>query len=407
MKQKILLVVLDGLGDRPEEQHNGLTALEAARTPYLNFLAEKGACGLVDVEGIGVRPGSDTGHLSLFGYDPKKIYAPRGTLEAAGLGVVVRAGQLAFRVNVATVDLKGRVVDRRAGRISDCSVFEPALSKIKVGKTQFLFKAGVEHRGVLVVTGAGLSPNVSSNDARVQGEKELEVRPTDGSPQAEATAAIMNKYLKQAKKVLAAHGANKKRKAKKELPGNALLLRGAGGAVLLPSFQSRYEMRAACVAGSVLEKGIARALGMQVINVPGATGRKDTNVLAKFLAAKTALQKNEFVFVHVKGTDIYGHDGDSAGKKAFIERIDAGAKELLSMENTVVCVTADHSTPCQLKNHSGDAVPILFYGKGVRRDATKKFGERECAAGGVGRLRGLDVMNELLNLAGRAPLAGA
>lgn len=406
-KQKILLLVIDGLGDRPDERLNDQTPLEAARTPYLNYMAERGATGLLDTISVGVRPGSDTAHLALLGYDPAKYYSGRGPIEAAGVGLNVGKGDVAFRTNFASILGNGQVVDRRAGRIESSTAFESALNKIKVPGFQFAFKAGCEHRGALVVRGKGVSPEVSSNDPGVEGNKEKEIKPTSSALEAKATAAAVEVYLKQARRVLASHPLNKKRRKQKLPLANTILLRGAGAALEIISFKEKYGLDAACIAGGGLYRGVAKTLGMDLINANGATGGKDSNILAKVNAAKTALARKDFIFIHMKGADEYGHDGDALGKKAFIERVDAAVRELLTLENTVVAVTADHSTPCQLKAHSGDPVPLLLYGKGVRRDCTRKFGERDCAVGGLGRLRGLDLMPELMNISGRAEIYGA
>jgi len=404
-EQKILLIVLDGLGDRPNDALSGQTPLEAARTPVLNHLAEKGALGLVDVINVGIRPGSDTGHLSLLGLDPNTYYYGRGPLEALGANITLNPGDVAFRANFASLDGKGRIIDRRAGRIDSCNQFIKAIEKIKL-PCKYVFKATNEHRGVLVLRGKELSPNVSSNDTKNTGVKPAEIRPLDDSPASASTAKIAESFVSQAKKILESHPENKKRKKNKLLPANYLLLRGAGGYTPLPNFKERYGMTAAAVAGGNLYQGIARAVGMDIIAVRGATGKSDTNLLAKVLTVKNALLTHDFVFLHIKGTDEFGHDGDANGKKAFIERVDAAFAELANLDNTIIALTGDHSTPCALKNHSGDAVPLLINGRGVRVDGTQKFGERDAAKGGIGRIRGLDLMPELLNLAGRAKMYG-
>lgn len=405
-EKKILFIVLDGLGDRPCDELGGLTPLEAARTPVMNLLAEKGASGLVDVAGIGIRPGSDVGHLSLLGYDPAKYYPGRGPLEALGAGITLNPGDVAFRVNFATVDAKGKILDRRAGRIDSCKVFEPALEKIKLPR-KYVFKTTIEHRGVLVLRGPGLSDKVSPNDNKHSGIKPTDFKPLDSTKEAATTAALLNDFVKQAAKLLDKNPENTKRKKKKLLPANYLLIRGAGEYKPLPSFKDRYNLTAAVVAGGNLYKGIARAVGMDVLEVRGATGMRDTNLLAKVLSAKNALLTHDFVFLHIKGTDEYGEDGDALGKKGFIERIDSALAELANLDKTLVVITGDHSTPCSLKAHSGDNVPILINGPGVRVDHIQKFGERDAGRGSLGRLTGLDVMPELLNLAGRAPMAGS
>jgi len=315
-------------------------------------------------------------------------------------------GDVAFRTNFAALDSHGKIADRRPGRLEPAAPFEKALEKIKVPGAKIVFKATLAHRGVLVVSACGLSPNVSSNDPKSTGVKPGEIKPLDSTVQAKLTADLVNEYLQQARKVLELHPENKQRKKKKLPPANALLLRGAGTHHALPQFKDRYDLKAAAVAGGSLYQGVAAAMGMAVIPVRGATGKSDTNLLAKVLTAKNALLNHDFVFLHIKGTDEFGHDGDALGKKAFIERVDTALCELASTDGIIMAITGDHSTPCGLKNHSGDPVPLLIHGHGVRSDHIQKFGERDAAKGGLGRLRGLDLMPELLNLAGRATMYG-
>ena len=190
-------------------------------------------------------------------------------------------------------------------------------------------------------------------------------------------------------------------------PANTLLARGASTLPSMPSFKDKWGVSSACVAGTPLEKGIAQAAGMQVLKVRGATGRSDTDLMGKFQAAKNALAQGfGFVFVHVKAADSFSHDGDALGKKEFIQRVDAALSLWLDLGQTLVVTTADHSSPCELRSHSGTPVPLLFSGPGVRRDSVRQFGERECAKGGMGRLNGRDLMPEIVNICGKAALAG-
>ncbi len=407
---KALLVVLDGLGDRPVPELNYLTPLESARTPNLNALADKGITGMIDSIGVGVRPGSDVSHLALLGYDPKQVYTGRGPFEAAGAGIKLKQGDLCFRVNFATVDKKGVIADRRAGRIMSVAAFEPALNAIKLNGVDVLFKAGVSHRGALVFRpskGVALSQMVCETDPHVALVRPREVKPLDATQEAKRTAALANEFLAKASAVLAKHGLNRQRVKEHLLPANALLLRGAGFAPELVAFEQKHGLSAGCVAGAAMYKGLSRLLGMELAEVKGATGRGDTDLSAKVAAAQRLLERKDFVFLHVKATDSFGEDGDFVGKRNFIERVDDALAPLVSWNNGLVVVTADHSTACALKAHTGDPVPVLMAGPGVRRDAVRKFGERDCARGGLGRLRGLDVMREVVNLLGRAKLYGA
>ncbi len=399
--------MIDGLGDRPIASLNGFTPLESARTPNLNILAEKAQCGLVDTLGVGLRPGSDVAIMNLLGYSPSKYYGGRGPLEALGLNMHLKEGDVCFRVDFATVDSQMKIIDRRAGRISDASVFEKELTKIKVAGVTVEFKVGVGHRGALVLRAKGLSAKVSDTDPGVEGKKPNDAKPLDDSPQAKATAAALSDFIKKALAILKKHPENKKRIKEKLLPANCILVRGAGNPPAWPDFKERTGLAGACVAAGALEKGICRAMGMDVVTVPGATGKSDTDLIAKAVYAKKALATHEFVFLHIKATDNYGHDGDYSGKRNFIERIDMAFKEFISMHNAVVLVTGDHSTPCELKAHSGDPLPFMIAGDGLRKDAVKKFGERECAKGIEGRINGSSLLDEVLNLSGWARLRGS
>ena len=406
-RKRILFIVLDGLGDRPISALNGLTPLESARTPNLNMLAENAQCGLLDPLGVGVRPGSDVAVMNLLGYQPSKYYCGRGSLEAMGLHMNLKQGDVCLRVDFATVDSQMKVTDRRAGRIGDVSVFEKELNKIKVGGASAEFKAGVGHRGALVFRGSGLSTKISDTDPQVVGKKPNEVKPTDNTVEAKNTSNIVAEYLKKANAMLKKHPENKKRVKQKLLAANCILVRGAGIPPIWPDFKEKTGLSAACVAAGALEKGIARAAGMDVISVSGATGKSDTDLVAKAVAAKKALTTHEFVFLHIKATDNFGHDGDYAGKRNFIERIDSAFREFVSMHNVLVVVTGDHSTPCEMGAHSGDPLPIMFSGDNSRKDAVKKFGERECTKGIEGRISGVNLLDEMLNLAGWAAIRGS
>jgi 2,3-bisphosphoglycerate-independent phosphoglycerate mutase len=404
---KVILLVFDGLGDRPIKELGGKTPLEAAQKPNLNKLAEEGITGLVDTCGRGVRGGSDTSHLALFGYDPQKYYTGRGPFEAAGLGMILKPGDIAFRANFATIDSKFTVQDRRAGRIDSGKVFEQALNGIKLAGAQVLFKAGVEHRGALVLRGKNLSAEISSTDPHEVGAKVLESKPLEKSKEAKKTAELVNDFTRKSFKTLESHSMNKERAKRKLLPANVVLVRGAGVVPTIPPFKEQFGLSAACVAGGGMYKGIARLVGMDVIEVKGATGTAQTDIAAKFNAAKKALEKNDFVFVHLKATDNFAHDGNAVGKKEFIEKADSFIPILSSVKNALIIVTGDHSTPCAVMNHSADPNPILFRGEGARGDDVKEFGERACAKGGAGRMKGTDLMNEVLNLLGKLEIYGA
>lgn len=394
--KKAILLVIDGLGDLPTPK----TPLQAAKKPNLDRLAKDGITGMLAPVGRFIVPGSDTSHLQLLGYDPEIYYCGRGPLEALGLGIALQEGDVAFRANFATVK-NGKVTDRRAGRIDTAIAAKLAkYAPSEIDGVQVIFKTSVEHRGALVLRGPGLSCCVSDTDPHALGGIH-ECQPLDDSPEARKTANIINKFTSQAMEDLSVAPENRER----QKPGNAILLRGAGRYKKLPSFHERFGFNAVCVAGGALYKGVAASLGMDVAMVPGATGDKNTELAAKAKAAVKALAEYDFVFMHVKGCDSAGHDGDFTGKKKMIERLDKEVIPLLAKSGACLVITGDHSTPVSRKAHSGHEVPIIVYG-GERKDDVKKFDELSCAKGGLGHIRGKDVMPLILNITERAEKYG-
>ncbi|HLQ42864.1 MAG TPA: 2,3-bisphosphoglycerate-independent phosphoglycerate mutase [Thermoplasmata archaeon] len=406
--RKILLVIFDGLGDRPLTELGHKTPLEATPKPNLDWFASNGVNGLVDPIAPGVAAGSDTSHLALFGYDPHEVYTGRGPFEAAGVGIDLQAGDIAFRGNFASVDEEMKLTDRRAGRIREgADELAKALDGLKLGRIKATVRAGTEHRVAVVLRGRGLSPRVTDTDPHEIGEAIEESKPLES--EAKVTAKAVNAFTKQAYKILKSHPVNRARVAKGEPPANAIVLRGAGVFPDLVPITERFHLTAAGIAGVALIRGMFRTIGMDVIEVPGATGGLDTDMIAKADAALDALRSHDLVVLHVKAPDLCGHDGNASEKIRVIERMDAMMGHLKTMLSTdvVVALTADHSTPVALKDHSGDPVPLTIFGEGVRVDEVLNFDERSMAHGALGRLRGTDVMNVLLNVSNRVDKYGA
>lgn len=404
---KAMLVVMDGLGDRPLKELGGLTPLEAAHTPNLDALAARGITGIMNAIGVGLRPGSDTSHLAILGYDIDRYYTGRGTIEVAGLGMDLEAGDVALRGNLGTVDDNLTVVDRRAGRITDTGPFVKDLDGLTYEGVTLKVRPGTGHRAGLILRGPHLSSRISDGDPHEVGVKIHLVEPLDASQEAAFTAKVLNHFLTEAHRILKDNPLNKERIAQGQPPANYLLVRGAGYYKLIEKFQQRYGLKACTIAGGGLYKGVGAFTGMDVLNVPGATGLPNTDIEAKFRAAREALEgAYDFAFVHVKAADTFGEDGDFLGKRDFINRVDAAARLLLDLPY-LVAVTADHSTPCALKRHSGDPVPLMMAGEGmVRPDLVTQYGERACARGDLGRLTGLQVMPEIINVLGLSKLIG-
>lgn len=388
--KKILFLVLDGLGDLPIEELDFKTPLEAANTPNLDFLAKNGETGLMQPYKFFEEkyPTSEGAHIGMFGY--KDFFLGRGPYEAAGVNFPVNLGDIALRVNFATIDQNGIILDRRAGRIDDTENLISAINNKVIEGVKFELKKSTGHRAVLVLRGPNLSSNIRSNDPEKIGVSPFLVEAED--PEAEFTARILNKFLLETYKILNEIEENKERK----LPANYLLVRGAGTFKRIYSFEDKYNRTAACVAGGGLYKGIGKMLGMNVINVPTTTGKADTDLWDKFEASVDALKTNDFVFMHIKATDVFSHDGDFQGKKKFIEKIDKYLKVLLELEDVLIVITADHSTPCKLKEHSNDPVPILIYGDGV--DDVEHFNEKEVKKGNLGYFKSEELLNKLFKL---------
>lgn len=392
--KKIIFIIMDGMGDIPIKKFNNLTPLEKAYTPNMDKLAKKGVCGIMHVLKPGKIPHSDEGHLTIFGYDLKKFYPGRGPIEALGLGLKLKHGDIAFRANLATVDKNLTVKDRRAGRIESTMPFA-RLANIKIDGIKFIVKAGTSHRAAVIMRGKKLSESITSNDPKKQGKKVLKVKALN--KKAEFTAKVLNKFLALMHNKYEDLALNKKKIKQGKLPGNYWLLRGAGHYKKIPSFKQMYNRNSCCVAGGGLYKGLGAIAGMKVLKVKGATGTASTNVKAKFLAAKKALKKYNFVFVHVKGTDLFGHDNDPVGKKKFIEKSDKALKVLMK-EDVLITITADHSTPCYNKDHSANPVPVLIYSKSIKPDSVKKFGESYVKKGNLKVLQGKNYMKKVMQL---------
>lgn len=404
---KAILIICDGLSDRPIDELGGKTPLEAAKKPNLDYLATHGVNGLMHTIDIGVRPGSDVAHMSIFGYDPYKFYNGRGPFEVAGINMDFKIGDIAFRGNFGTVDEMMIITDRRAGRIDDTNELIKSLSKIKIKEAEFILKKGVAHRVGVILRGKNLSSAISDNDPHLIGQKVQEVYPLDTKPSSQNTAKIVNEFLTQAHKILSNHPLNKNRVASGLPPANYLLLRGAGEIPNLVPFSEKYGLKAACVAGAGLYKGIAKMVGMKIIEVAGTTGKADSDLNAKIKASIAALKDYDFVFVHIKAADSLAEDGNYLGKKEFIEKIDKALLPLLKLKDTYIVITADHTTSSTLKIHTSDPVPVVVFGKGVRTDSVTTFGERAVASGKLGFIRGEHLMKIILDLLGRAPLFGA
>jgi len=388
---KILLIIIDGLGDEPIPELGNKTPLEAAKTPNLDFLAKNGLCGaIVPWREDEKLPTSEDTHLAIFGYDPKKSNPGRGVLEALGAGLKIEKDDICFRGNFATVDEDLKIIDRRAERIERTEGLISALNKIKIKGAKIFLKKAFGHRFVLVLRGKNLSPKVSSNDPKKVG---LPVLKISGSSK---TCKILNEFLERARFVLKNHPENKKRILSGKLPANYILLRGAGKLKKIKSFKEKYKLEAGFIAGGTLYKGIAKYLGMKEIKVKGANGMVNTNLKGKIFAAKKAFKKYDFIFLHIKAADNLAEDGNFLEKKKFIEKIDENLKPILSLKETLIVVTGDHPTSSLKKSHWIGKNPVLIFGNG--KDKVEKFSENECKKGSLRIFPQLSLMTKVFHI---------
>jgi 2,3-bisphosphoglycerate-independent phosphoglycerate mutase len=370
---KIVLLVIDGLGGLPNPE-TGKTELETANIPNLDTLASKGICGLADPVAPGITPGSAPGHLALFGYDPISCNIGRGVLEAVGIDLELQPTDVAARGNFCTIDERGLVTDRRAGRISteQCTELCQLLNGISVDGVQILVYPVREHRFVAVFRGDNLTADVTESDPQQTGVTPEAI--TALSPEAERLAGVANQFVAQAKARLAGHH-----------PANMVLLRGFSRQPGFPTMTEIYKLKPAAIAIYPMYRGLARLVGMEVVE----TG---TTLEDEFATLKQNYANYDFFFLHVKWTDSAGEDGDFDRKVRILEQIDATLPSLVNLEPDVIVVTGDHSTPAVLRGHSWHPVPVLICSKYCRPDRVKEFSESAFISGGLGRFHATQIM---------------
>jgi len=368
---KLVLLVLDGLGDLATREQNNQTPLEAAATPNLDALAKDSAQGRMIPVAPGITPGSGPGHLGLFGYDPLEFQVGRGVIEALGLGLELRAGDVAARANFCTLNDKGIVTDRRAGRI-DTSVCEELCALLsekvkKIGDAQVIIKPGKGHRFVVLFRGKGLEGPLTDADPHREGLPVPKVAPSNPkSVKAKKAAKLVADFYKAALPVIS-----------KRKPANGFLLRGIAHQPAIPTFQERYRLRPGCIAVYPMYKGLAQLVGMTKLEGPQTIAEQFERYVAEY-------DNYDYFFIHFKYTDMYGEDGNFDGKRKAIEELDAALPILLQKKPDVLAVTGDHSTPCLVKGHSWHPQPVLLHSACSGSDKLDRFTETDANGGSLG-----------------------
>jgi len=368
---KLALVVLDGLGDIATGGPDSSTPLEAAVTPNLDALTQNAAQGRMIPVAPGITPGSGPGHLALFGYDPLEYQVGRGVIEALGLGLELKAGDIAARANFCTLDARGIVIDRRAGRIETekCQDLCALLSKKikKIGDTDILIKPGKGHRFVVVFRGKGLEGPLTDADPNREGVAIPTAKPVDpDSPKQKKAAKLIADFYKEARPVLA-----------KKKPANGFLLRGIAHQPALPTVEARYGLKAACLAVYPMYKGLAQLVGMTKLEGPQTIAEQFERYLQEH-------ERYDYFFIHYKPTDMHGEDGNFEAKRRAIEEFDAALPILLRKKPDVLAITADHSTPCAVRGHSWHPPPVLLASAYSGSDKLERFTETGANMGSLG-----------------------
>ena len=408
---KGIFILLDGLGDLPHKLLDDRTPLEAANIPNLDFLANRGELGYMYPVRPGFIPESDESIVSIFGND--LISSTRGQLEARGTDIKLTRGDLAFRANFATIDSleKGEILDRRAGRTLttvEAEILSKAINKIKI-PCEFIFKPTIQHRGVLVFKG-GFSDNISDNNSLYRNghlqtvSHVVPIKPLDDLENSFYTANVVNEFLEKVYHVLNEHPVNEERRRKGLLPANYLLIRGGG----IEKPKLKFYRNWLSVVNMPLEIGFSRTSGMTVFSSEYPKLKKldvyDNLYDGLKKACKSSiktLKKNhkkfDYAYIHIKETDLPGHDNKPLEKKRMLEYLDKTLfyflRKFAVSKKIKVVVTGDHSTPCRLKAHSADPVPVLFYNDSPPRE--KRFTEAQARKGSLGRILGKDLFSKV------------
>jgi len=421
---KLLYIVIDGMGDLPIDELGNKTPLEAAETPNMDFLAKNGKAGLMYTVKKGVAPESDAAVISLLGYDPFKYSTGRGIIEAVGAGIALKDGDLALRCNFATIGQGNKIIDRRVRRSltteEATELSEAANNEVKLEScpATFDFKNTLGHRALLVFKGKKqcLSSNITNSDPAYAVINGIGVAtpnagmilkkctPTAATEEAQNSAALVTEFIEKTHKLWENHAVNRKRASEGKLKANVVLTRDAGH--LLPKFfdiNERYGVKFAALADMTAEKGISELAGMHASLLPPPSSDIEKDCELRVRKIMDVLPRYDCFYIHLKGPDEPGHDGDCQRKTSVISAIDEHffGKLLpeIALNDCVICITSDHATPCSLKVHSDTPVAVLISGGKIKGDNLSKFSERECAKGSLGVLNhGYELIPKLMAL---------
>ncbi|MGC8947802.1 MAG: alkaline phosphatase family protein [Thermoprotei archaeon] len=421
-KYKILMIILDGASDNPKY---GLTPLDIADAPNLTHIASKGYLGLMYTIDKNIAPESDAAAFSLLGYDPNRYSLSRGVIEALGAGLEFRDGWLALRCNFATAE-ENKIIDRRVGRnLTSEEAKKLAVDierSIKLDNADFSFRSTIGHRAVLVIRDHNikLSDAISNYDPAYEkvgsisiakSTVDMTLKPCialNDSYEAKRAAQLINEFSEKVQKFLKNHPINIERIKNNKLPANIILMRDAGSKYPdVEPFEKKFAMRPVIIADMPVELGIAKVLGFSLEKFTPERSPKSYEKRAD--TTIDLLKKFNFIYVHLKGPDEPGHDKDCEGKRKAIEDIDkyfiSNIINNITLDDTIIVVTADHSTPCKLGSHSSDPVPLAIYGGNLiqKHDKKRKFSERDAEKGELGIINhGYDLIPKLLSLMQKA-----
>lgn len=421
---KLIYVVIDGMGDLPIEELNNRTPLEAAETPHMDFLAKNGKTGLMYCVKEGFAPESDVAVISILGYDPFKYSTGRGVFEVIGADLPMKDGDLALRCNFATLGNGGRIIDRRVGRSltsEEAGELSRAINDnviLESSPVSFDFKSTTGHRAALVMRSDGkksLSSKITNMDpaysrlgelGMAKTEVEMVIRkcqPMDETEEAKISARLVNEFFDKSHEILERHEINRNRSAKRKLEANIVLTRDAGH--LLPKFfniNRKYGLKFVSLTDMPVERGISKLTGMEMVDLPPPSEnlRRDSEIRVDKLLE--VLPFYDCFYIHIKGPDEPGHDGNFELKARLISIIDdyflGKLLDKVDLEKIIICVTSDHSTPCKIKTHSDDPVPVVISGNKIHSDGVEKFSEKTCRKGSLGVLEeGTKLMSELIS----------